>query len=140
MIKKTVCNISLVLACCFCIFFSACTDNKSDDNSSAPKTEAQSGSDQSAGSQSLPPQTPPREQHTPPPGDAGKCDALLTAKCTECHNTNRICEKLGKKSKARWQRTIDRMTERGAKLTPEETAMMLICLDGGIRDLQSSCR
>ena len=56
------------------------------------------------------------------------CAPLLENKCTECHNLNRVCEKLGKKNKKRWVRTIKRMVKRGAKLTKSEKKEILNCL------------
>jgi len=134
MIKKDLRTICLVVAACgLCIFLSACSDNKSQDTPSP--------SPQSAGSQSPTPATPPSTEQSLPAGGGDKCDALLTAKCTKCHSTSRICEKLSKKSKARWQRTISRMTERGAEVNVEEGATLLVCLDSGAKELlQTSCR
>lgn len=130
MIKgKRVLSMSLMVVGFF-VLLSACSDNKGQDTASAPKTESQA-----------PGQTPAASgEPTAAAAGGGKCAALLTAKCTECHATTRICEKLGKKSKARWQRSIERMTARGAKLNAEESAALLVCLDGGGSDLQSACR
>ena len=138
-IKKNVRMIGVMAACGFCLFLSACSDNKSQDTTTTSKDANQAGSAQNAGSQSPSQTTSPGGEQGVPPSGGGKCDTLLTAKCTACHNTTRICEKLGKKSKARWQRTIDRMTERGAKLNAEEAAALLVCLDNGTKELQSSC-
>ena len=139
MMRKDVQTISLAVLFGFCIFLSACSDNKSQDTQSTPKTASQTGSGQSAESQSQPLATPPSSEQGSP-ADGGKCNTLLTAKCTVCHSTSRICEKLGKKSKARWQRTISRMTDRGAKVNIEEAAALLICLDSGAKNLEPSCR
>lgn len=131
MIRKDLQTLSLVLACGFCLFLSACSDNKSQDTPS-PQSAG-------AGSQSPAQTTPPSAEQSLPAG-GGKCDALLTAKCTKCHSTSRICEKIGKKSKARWQRTIARMTERGAEMSVEDGTALLLCLDNGAKELQPSCR
>lgn len=139
-LRNNVRTICVVAACGFCLFLSACSDNKGQDTPPASQGANQTGTGQSAESQS-PPQTTPLNAGQPLPAtDGSKCDALLTAKCTECHSTARICEKVGKKSKARWQRSLERMTARGAKLNAEETTALLSCLDSGTTELQSSCR
>lgn len=136
--EKTVRLMSLVV-CGVCLLLGACSDNPSQDTPPTPAAN-QTGSDQGPGSQSQPQTAPDKAGQSLSSSDGGKCDALLTARCTVCHNTTRICEKLGKKSKSRWQRTIDRMTARGAKLNAEEAAALLVCLDSGTKDLQSACR
>lgn len=113
------------------VLLTACSDNKGQDAASSSKEASPAEQSQKAGDQA---------SGQPPAADGGKCAALLTAKCTECHAATRICEKIGKKSKARWQRSIARMTERGAKLNAEEAAALLVCLDSGGSDLQSACR
>lgn len=125
--KKKSVPISLVLCVLFALL-NACSENKEQNTPSAPKNAIQSKADQRADGQDPAPAT-----------DGGKCADLLTAKCTECHSTARACEKLGKKSKARWQRTIERMVARGAKLNAAEAAALLVCLESG-KDLQSTCR
>jgi len=125
--KKKSVPISLVLCALFALL-NACSENKEQEAPSAPKNAIQSQADQRADGQDPAPAT-----------DGGKCADLLTAKCTECHSTARACEKLGKKSKARWQRTVERMVARGAKINAEEAAALLVCLDNG-KDLQSTCR
>ena len=59
---------------------------------------------------------------------ADNCAELLTNKCSDCHNLNRVCQKLGKKNKKRWDRTLKRMVKRGTKLTKSEYADILTCL------------
>jgi len=130
-------GISVLVFCGFCIFLTACSDNKGKDTPSPPKV-----ADQSAVSQppTPTPASPPSTEPSMQADDGGKCGALLTEKCTVCHSTTRVCEKLGKKSKARWQRTISRMTDRGAKLNVQEAAALLVCLDSGAENLQPTCR
>lgn len=45
---------------------------------------------------------------------AGK---LAAEKCGGCHETGRICEKLGNRSAEVWKQTVARMTGNGARLT-----------------------
>lgn len=53
--------------------------------------------------------------------DAGA--AKLTAeRCSGCHSTGRICEKLGNRKAEVWQQTVQRMKSNGAKLSGAEAA------------------
>lgn len=131
--RKYVKNIGLLMTCGVFLTLSACSDNKSQETTATPKVVEQKASTKS------PTASPSAPEQSSSAGDGGACDTLLTTKCTECHNTNRICEKLGKKSKSRWQRTITRMTERGLKLTTEEADAILTCLDSGSENLQAVC-
>lgn len=129
-------RLSLLVLCGLFLALSACSDNKGKDTPPATKTASQ-GADGQAQQTA---ETAPNAAQVAPATDGGKCATLLSQKCTTCHTTARICEKLGKKSKARWQRSIDRMVERGAKLTAAEIAALLVCLESEINNLQSSCR
>lgn len=139
--RKGTRTIGLAIICSLITLLHACSDNTSQKTPPPPKAASQSSPTQSAVSQA-----PPQAAKTPAPAqaapaaDGGKCSPLLTGACTACHNTTRICEKLGKKSKSRWQRTVDRMIERGAKLTAEEETTLLDCLDNGLNVLQDACR
>jgi hypothetical protein len=59
---------------------------------------------------------------------ADNCAELLNSKCTECHNLNRVCQKVGKKDEKRWARTISRMEKHGTKLSAAENKGILACL------------
>ena len=48
-----------------------------------------------------------------PKGDPG--NMVMTA-CTACHDTQRICDALGKKDKDAWAQTVNRMVGKGAAL------------------------
>ena len=48
---------------------------------------------------------------------AGK---LAAERCSSCHDTGRICEKLGNRSLDVWQQTVDRMRGNGAQLSDDE--------------------
>ncbi len=49
--------------------------------------------------------------------------AKLTAeRCSPCHGTERICDRLGKRTADVWQQTVKRMVSNGAKLTQEEAS------------------
>jgi len=51
--------------------------------------------------------------------DAGA--AKLTAqRCSACHSTGRICEKLGNRASEVWKQTVQRMVSNGARLSEAE--------------------
>jgi cytochrome c553 len=51
--------------------------------------------------------------------DAGAAK-LAVERCSACHNTARICEKLGNRTPEVWQQTVQRMKSNGAKLSDAE--------------------
>ena len=66
------------------------------------------------------------------------CAELVTTRCELCHYKTRICEKLGKKSKSSWKRTVKTMVRYGAKLSKGEQKQLIRCLskpDAGISAL-----
>lgn len=131
----------LVAVCGLALCLPACSDTK---EQAATPSPAKGVSEQKSAKPAAG-QTPGAATTTPAPdtaaGGGGGCATMLTAKCIECHAVTRICEKLGKKSKSRWQRTIDRMIGRGAKVNAAEAATLLDCLDkGATNDLQNACR
>lgn len=137
--KKIALTLCLLAAGGCALLLTSCSDKTSQDSASTAKEgKPTTGGEPIAQSEPAPAPSAAPEQAAAA-GGSGQCDALLTAKCTACHNTTRVCDKLGKKSKARWQRTIERMTERGAKVNPEEAASLLRCLDSGMTELQASC-
>jgi len=131
---------AIAALCGLLLCLGACSDNKGGDTPTTKDASPQSSAP--ASSPGPPGQAAPSQAQTQAavPGTEGKCASLLTAKCTACHNMERICEKLGKKSKSRWQRTITRMVERGAKMEADESAAVLDCLDSGVKELQSVCQ
>ncbi len=127
----------LVAVCGVALFLSACSD-KQEQTQTPPATKGVS--EQQAG-QSAESRTPAAATAPAPAGGGGKCAAVLTTMCTECHAITRICEKIGKKSKSRWQRTLDRMIDRGAKLSAADAVILIDCLDNGAtNDLRDACR
>ena len=69
----------------------------------------------------------------------GPCAHLLAERCTVCHSTERICEQLGKKSKYHWQRTVELMISRGARVNPDEAHQLTECLANNPPELQTTC-
>jgi hypothetical protein len=56
--------------------------------------------------------------------DAGA--AKLTAeRCSACHSTGRICDKLGNRKPEVWKHTVQRMVSNGAKLSESEAAAVV---------------
>ena len=51
--------------------------------------------------------------------DAGAAK-LAAEKCSACHSTARICEKLGNRSAEVWKQTVQRMVSSGTKLSAAE--------------------
>jgi mono/diheme cytochrome c family protein len=51
--------------------------------------------------------------------DAGAAK-LAAERCSACHSTDRICQKLGNRTPEVWQQTVQRMVSNGAKLTEAE--------------------
>jgi cytochrome c553 len=51
--------------------------------------------------------------------DAGAAK-LAAERCSACHSTARICEKLGNRKPEVWQQTVQRMKSNGAKLSEAE--------------------
>jgi hypothetical protein len=57
------------------------------------------------------------------------CRELLLNRCQECHYLQRVCSKVGERSKRRWKATLKRMVKRrGAKLDRKEQMVLLECL------------
>jgi len=47
---------------------------------------------------------------------------LAAQTCSACHNTARICDKLGNRKAEVWQQTVARMKSNGAKLSDADVA------------------
>jgi len=58
-----------------------------------------------------------------------ECRELLLNRCQSCHYLERICSKVGEKSKRGWKATLKRMVKRrGAELNAGEQVVLLECL------------
>ncbi|OGR38958.1 MAG: hypothetical protein A2051_03295 [Desulfovibrionales bacterium GWA2_65_9] len=53
--------------------------------------------------------------------DAGAAK-LAAERCSACHSTGRICEKLGNRTAEVWKQTVQRMKGNGAKLSDAEAS------------------
>ena len=84
------------------------------------------------------PLTAEEKGQEPLPGDA--CEATLVNKCSSCHHLTRVCQKLGKKGKGDWRRSIKRMIRKGAVLSKEEEKLLIQCLYKQQEGAQNACR
>jgi len=69
-----------------------------------------------------PPPNTPEEQQTPYPAPM-EGEALLNERCTKCHNLDRV--KSAKKTADGWKANVDRMSKKGAQLSPEEASILV---------------
>lgn len=60
------------------------------------------------------------------------CETILNETCSTCHYKTRICQKLGKKKKGAWKKTINTMVRYGAKISPKEQETLLTCLSKAV--------
>ena len=56
------------------------------------------------------------------------CETLLVEQCNNCHYLTRVCQKMGKKSKGDWRRSVKRMVRKGAILSKDEQTILVTCL------------
>lgn len=49
----------------------------------------------------------------------------VTAACSKCHNTKRVCAGFGAKDKAAWDATVTRMIGKGAAVSPAEKPVVV---------------
>lgn len=68
--------------------------------------------------------TPPGERPTPEP--AVNAAALLRERCASCHTLDRVEQ--SRKTAEEWERTVNRMVGRGARLTGEEKQALIAYL------------
>ena len=68
------------------------------------------------------------------------CESLLVEKCSKCHYLTRVCQKLGKKSKGDWKRTIKRMVRKGAVLSKAEQKLLVECLHKEEEGARKACK
>nr|MBF0221662.1 hypothetical protein [Desulfobulbaceae bacterium] len=127
-------NWKSALVCCSLLFISAaCSGDKSSD---APSSSPAKSTPTSSPSQSV---DAPVQKNVAAAND-GSCLSIFESDCISCHNENRSCQKLGKKDKARWKRTIDRMMKRGSKLSPADQETLLDCLADESADIVQMCK
>jgi len=69
---------------------------------------------------------PPNPQPTVAAAPAGDGAALLSDRCTVCHNLDRV--KSAKLTSAQWAQTVSQMVGRGAKLNADEQKALVAYL------------
>lgn len=68
------------------------------------------------------------------------CGELLESRCQSCHYLSRVCRQLGEKSEKRWRATVKRMVKRrGAKVSVEEQAVLVECLQSKAPEVVAVC-
>jgi hypothetical protein len=75
-----------------------------------------------------------------PASAANNCTERITTHCTGCHYPNRICEKIGRKSRRDWKVTVKRMLRYGLQLNGTGQDLMLDCLQGLEKDRGELCK
>ena len=45
---------------------------------------------------------------------------IVMGKCTVCHGTERICNDLGRMDRKTWEKTVKRMIDHGADVSPQD--------------------
>ena len=68
------------------------------------------------------------------------CTAILDTHCEVCHHSTRVCQKLGKKNKKGWLRSIKNMIRHGAQLTPNEIETLAQCLAQQHQEVKNYCQ
>jgi len=67
------------------------------------------------------------------------CTQLLLGRCETCHYLSRVCQRLGKKSKRRWRRTLKNMVRYGAILSKAEMKQLADCLHRQTPEVEKLC-
>ena len=66
----------------------------------------------------------------PQPQQGGDAQSLVMTACTACHNSQRVCDALGKKDRDGWNETVNRMVGKGAKVPSESLPLVVDYLAG----------
>ncbi|MDH4320849.1 MAG: hypothetical protein OEV73_05045 [Desulfobulbaceae bacterium] len=130
-------TITLVVVVLLALLAAACTNEPETPPSASPTDSPVAASPSLADdeSQTVPPTNNTAHDNTPAP-----CTAILNTHCVVCHHATRICQKLGKKNRKGWERTISNMISHGAQLTPAEKKTLIDCLDRQTPEVQEYCR
>lgn len=68
------------------------------------------------------------------------CTSLVLTRCESCHYNTRICQKLGKKSRSSWKRSVKNMVRYGAKLNKKEQKKLIRCLSKPSEEIVLMCK
>lgn len=55
---------------------------------------------------------------------------IVMKDCTVCHGSQRICDSLGRKDRKEWDKTVKRMIDHGANLSPQDVPSVVDYLTG----------
>lgn len=72
--------------------------------------------------------------------EKNSCESLLAEQCSNCHYLTRVCQKLGKKSKGDWRRSVKRMVRKGAVLSKAEQKLLVECLHKEEEGASKACK
>jgi cytochrome c5 len=96
----------------------------------APQAEPPKAQPTAPPTAAAPQPEPPKAQPTTPPtvaaAPAGDGAALLSDRCTVCHNLDRV--KSAKKTSEQWAQTVSRMVGKGAKVNADEQKALVAYL------------
>ncbi len=92
------------------------------------------GINQPAGATSTPQTLPATKEPYPAPGQGmtvtpeaypapADGETLINQRCADCHNLDRV--RTAKKSEEAWRTTVERMIQKGARLSPEEKEVVI---------------
>lgn len=73
-------------------------------------------------------------------GGEEHCKQIYEGACLACHDTGRVCAKLGRKSRERWAKTVERMAMQGAVLSVAQKSILVDCLDRRDEGIAARCR
>lgn len=60
--------------------------------------------------------------------------------CSACHDTGKVCKALGSRSAEEWSKTVQRMVNKGAKVSPEEIPAVSSYLAGLNKGAMPVCK
>ncbi len=60
----------------------------------------------------------------------GDPSGMVMSACAACHNTQKVCDALGKKDKDAWAQTVNRMVGKGASLDKDSIPSVVDFLAG----------
>ena len=70
--------------------------------------------------------------------EEGQCTQLLTTICNGCHNSDRVCEKIGGPEK-KWVGLLKWMVANGAELEDDEKTLLVNCMTEPYEEAKAFC-
>lgn len=71
--------------------------------------------------------------------EEGDCTQLLKTVCNDCHNSDRVCEKIGGTEK-KWKALLSWMVANGAELEKEERTLLVNCMTEPFDEAKNFCK